>query len=280
MTRSASRQTKGSAGSQGRRQPTRGLTTGPQVRFDLGPHVLEVGRQRELLPQVLERLVDGESRAQRRDLEEHAAGLAEVDRFEVEAVDHRGRLGAAGDRPFAPLARARRWSRPRRCGGRCRRPGSSARRAARHRGSGRRRASPRASQAPSTGCELERLEQAGARLRGRRCRRGRRGIPAAPARPAPRGGRRSAARRRPRPRAARARAPRGRRRSGPRPRARDSIPLAASRFSQKSSDSAEPTRQTIRWTSPAPARPAGTPGNSKKVRSEPALPFSSAKKRW
>ena len=30
----------------------------------------------------------------------------------------------------------------------------------------------------------------------------------------------------------------------------------------------------------APGRPGATPGNSKKVRSEPALPFSSAKKRW
>ena len=38
-------------------------------------------------------------------------------------------------------------------------------------------------------------------------------------------------------------------------RARASIPLAASRFSQKSSASSEPTRQTIRCTSPAPARP-------------------------
>ena len=74
-----------------------------QVRFDLGPQVLVVGRQRELLAEVLERLVDGEARAERGDLEEDAARLAEVDRAEVEAVDHRGRLRAGRDRPLAPL---------------------------------------------------------------------------------------------------------------------------------------------------------------------------------
>src|SRR3954470_18219744 len=40
---------------------------------------------------MLERLVGRESRAERRDLEQHAARLAEVDRAEVEAVDHRRR---------------------------------------------------------------------------------------------------------------------------------------------------------------------------------------------
>ena len=38
----------------------------------------------------------------RGDLEEHPAGLAEVDRLEVEAVDLRGRAGARGDRLLAP----------------------------------------------------------------------------------------------------------------------------------------------------------------------------------
>ena len=41
--------------------------------------------------------------------------------------------------------------------------------------------------------------------------------------------------------------------------ARARRPAAASRSAQKSSASAEPTRQTIRWTIPAPARPRGAP---------------------
>ena len=77
-----------------------------QVRFDLVAQVLEVGRQRELLAEVLERLVDGEAGADRRDLEEDAARLAEVDRAEVEAVDLRRRLGAARDRLLAPVQRS------------------------------------------------------------------------------------------------------------------------------------------------------------------------------
>src|SRR3954469_558642 len=59
-----------------------------QVRLDLFPEVLVVRRQRELLAQRLDRLVDGEARAEGRDLEEDAARLAEVDGAEVEAVDH------------------------------------------------------------------------------------------------------------------------------------------------------------------------------------------------
>src|SRR5262245_59054654 len=41
---------------------------------------------------MLERLVHGETRADRRDLEQHAARLAEVDRLEVEAVDDGRRM--------------------------------------------------------------------------------------------------------------------------------------------------------------------------------------------
>ena len=81
----------------------RGFLDRSQVRFDLAAQVLVVGRQRELLAEVLERLVDGEARAHRGDLEEDAAGLAEVDRLEVEAVDLRRRLGAGRDRLLAPL---------------------------------------------------------------------------------------------------------------------------------------------------------------------------------
>src|SRR5829696_4247941 len=48
-----------------------------QDRLDLLPEVLVVGRQRELLAERLERLVDREAGAQGRDLEEHTARLAE-----------------------------------------------------------------------------------------------------------------------------------------------------------------------------------------------------------
>src|SRR5262249_60291020 len=47
-----------------------------EQRFDLGPQVLEIGRQREALAQVLGRLVCGESWSDRGDLEENAARLA------------------------------------------------------------------------------------------------------------------------------------------------------------------------------------------------------------
>src|SRR2546423_12347165 len=57
--------------------------------------MLVVGRERQLLAEVLERLVDGEARAEGRDLEQAAARLPEVDRAEVEAVDDRRRVRAA-----------------------------------------------------------------------------------------------------------------------------------------------------------------------------------------
>src|SRR5829696_194161 len=73
-----------------------------QDRLDLLPEVLVVGRQRELLAERLERLVDREAGAQGRDLEEHTARLAEVDRAEVEAVDHRGGPASGLDHALAP----------------------------------------------------------------------------------------------------------------------------------------------------------------------------------
>src|SRR5205807_5046001 len=65
--------------------------------------VLVVGRQRELLAQARGRLVDRETRPDRRNLEQDAARLAEVDRLEVEAVDHRRRVRAGLDHPLAPI---------------------------------------------------------------------------------------------------------------------------------------------------------------------------------
>src|SRR6185312_3006876 len=65
--------------------------------------MLVVGRQRQLFAEVLERLVDGEAGADRGDLEQHAARLAEVDRLEVEAVDDRRRVRAALGDAALPL---------------------------------------------------------------------------------------------------------------------------------------------------------------------------------
>ena len=73
-----------------------------QHRLDLLAQVLERRRQREPLAEVLRILVRREARAERRDLEEHAARLAEVDRAEVEAVDHGRRLRAGRGDPLAP----------------------------------------------------------------------------------------------------------------------------------------------------------------------------------
>ena len=55
-----------------------------------------------------------------------------------------------------------------------------------------------------------------------------------------------------------------------------STPSAARRSAQNSMASGLATRQTIVCTMPAPARPGVAPGYSKNVRSDPALPFSSA----
>jgi len=58
-----------------------------------------------------------------------------------------------------------------------------------------------------------------------------------------------------------------------------SIARSSSRLAQKSSASGPPTRHATVWIIPSPARPGGDPGYSKKVRSLPASPPSSAKKR-
>src|SRR5206468_1605805 len=69
----------------------------------------EVRRQRELLAEVLEWLVDREARPDRRDLEEDAARLPKVDRLEVEAFDHRRRVRTAlGDALLPRLVLLRR----------------------------------------------------------------------------------------------------------------------------------------------------------------------------
>src|SRR5947207_8582489 len=63
--------------------------------------MLVARRQRQPLAERLERLVDREAGADRGDLEENAARLPEVDRAEVEAVDHRRRVRTgSGDAPL------------------------------------------------------------------------------------------------------------------------------------------------------------------------------------
>src|SRR5919109_735344 len=73
-----------------------------QPRLDLLAARLEEGGQDDRLAEVLERLVGGEARAERRDLEQHAAGLAEVDGAKPETIDDRGGPGAALDDAIAP----------------------------------------------------------------------------------------------------------------------------------------------------------------------------------
>src|SRR5918998_4434362 len=63
---------------------------------------LEARRQREPLAEVGRVLVGVEARPHRGQLEQHAARLAEVDRAEVEAVDHLGRAGAGARDALAP----------------------------------------------------------------------------------------------------------------------------------------------------------------------------------
>src|SRR4051794_33929098 len=64
--------------------------------------MLEVGREREALSEREQRLVRGEAGPERRDLDEDATRLAEVDRAEVEAVDHRRGVHAEGAHALTP----------------------------------------------------------------------------------------------------------------------------------------------------------------------------------
>jgi hypothetical protein len=69
-----------------------------QHRLDARPVGLQPGRQDQALAEGGGVLVDGEAGALGGELEQHAAGLHEVDRAEPEAVDHLGRSAAgAGD---------------------------------------------------------------------------------------------------------------------------------------------------------------------------------------
>ena len=221
--------------------------------------------------------VDREAGAVVGDLEQHAAGLAEVDRVEVVAVDdpRSGDAGVAqtllparvlgdGGAPRDVVDRARALA-----------AGLGRRLVV---GDGRRRGPRRA--APT--CRRPAPWRRGAARAGRRCtrvarcRRERRRSPAARARRGSRGARRPAGCRRPGARRARGRGPRGRRSAGASPTRSCATPSAPRRCAQKASASSEPTRETIRCTIPAPARPGMARGYSKKVSSAPGRPCSSA----
>src|SRR3954447_4275214 len=75
---------------------------GGEHALELRAQVLVLLRQPQLLAQVLGRLVDGEARRERRDLEEHAARLAEVDGGEVVAVADVGHVLAGGAGALLP----------------------------------------------------------------------------------------------------------------------------------------------------------------------------------
>src|SRR5439155_12420156 len=64
--------------------------------------MLELRRQCETFAEMLGVFIDREARAEGRDLEESGARLSEVDRAEVEPVDHRRRLPAERENALAP----------------------------------------------------------------------------------------------------------------------------------------------------------------------------------
>src|SRR5579883_3384012 len=79
------------------RPPARPACAGKrrQGSFEFRAQVLELRRKREPLTQMLRRLIGREPGADRRNLKEDPAWLAEVDRAKVKAVDDRGRMAAA-----------------------------------------------------------------------------------------------------------------------------------------------------------------------------------------
>src|SRR4051794_28549600 len=78
----------------GRRPPGTWVGQRGELRLDLLPVRLQLRRQDHLRPEFLERHVDGEAWAVVGDLEQHSAGLAEVDRVEVVTIDDPGCLHA------------------------------------------------------------------------------------------------------------------------------------------------------------------------------------------
>src|SRR2546430_5259418 len=75
---------------------------GRQVESQVFPTVLVLRRQLEAGAQLIGRLVDRETRFVGRDLEEHTAGLPEVDRVEVLVVDHGRHLAVGSNQGLTP----------------------------------------------------------------------------------------------------------------------------------------------------------------------------------
>jgi hypothetical protein len=75
-----------------------------QDALDVRPAPLVAGRQLEARAELVQGLVGGEARRVGRDLEQDAAGLAEVDRVEVLPVDHGRDVEAEGGDALAPFA--------------------------------------------------------------------------------------------------------------------------------------------------------------------------------
>src|SRR5450755_243291 len=74
-----------------------------QVTFDLFALWLQEWWQGEMLAEVFNVLIGREAWTIGRNLEQHAAGHAEVDRLEVEAIDHRSYAQADLRKVLAPL---------------------------------------------------------------------------------------------------------------------------------------------------------------------------------
>src|SRR5450759_424750 len=80
-----------------------GIYNRRQVLLQPRPHDFVALGQDKRLAQALHRLVDVEARAKGGDLEEHAAGLAEIDRPEVGAVDDWSRLDTGANQRGVPV---------------------------------------------------------------------------------------------------------------------------------------------------------------------------------
>ncbi len=222
-------------------------------------------------------LVHSEAGADRCDLEQHAARLEEVHRFEIEALDHRRGTRTSVADACAPLLQ--------RVGLRRERDvvhGAGALAAVdlrRSRVVGVEAAAALSAHLPVLALattEAERLaeQSLGADRRAAVGAHAREAEQRVLARESP--GRVRAAPRRERSRArARVRGPPGRRTAGSRRSARTRRPAPRAARCQNSSVSVESTRQTIRCTMPAPACPRAAPGYSKNVRSMPGEPCSS-----
>ena len=261
---------------------TRGLVSGVSACSSCSRRRSYCGGSLSASPSDSQRLVVLEADVAAGQLEEHAAGLAEVDGVEVLAVDDLGRAGAGLDGLRADrLELGVVGGRPRDVVDRA----GAGDAAARRRGVvAQRRVALGAAQRPVGAAvvgEADRLQQRGARVGARGV-----GAHAVEAQQRVLGGDvaargRPAARRRRRPRAARGAGPRSRR-SASAPSSVRSVATSASarRAAQKSSASSDATRHWMVWTMPSPAWPSAAPGNSKKVRIEPGVPRSSPKYRW